>query len=339
MRIRDFDVDAVSSPCKEILARELEILKKREDVLAIGLIGSVARGDTWVGSDLDLEIILRGDQPTEVILAEKEVSVDYVYLSEKHTEELYPDTVPLYDPEGIMRKAMEELDQMRVMNEVRKRVRFSTESAAKCLEKAVSVLESDPYSALCFIHLTGMYSGSSIVLAVTGMSSGRRPVTKLEIVLEKIKRLDLFDSYLSLYGIPDTLSKADSLLKELRDGLKEIWEYFREKQVGPPYILQQPDAEPYFRNRIKSIYLYDKRDFIRIAYAMFPYIMLELFKSAGKDDLPSRIFYESKSFKGSAASWTDRYHRAIEFIPKTRIPLLVSSASIFHGEIQALLPN
>ena len=165
MRVRDFDVNAVSSPYKEILARELEILKKKEDVLAIGLIGSVARGDTWVGSDLDLEIILRGDQPTEVILAEKEVSVDYVYLSEKHTEELYPDTVLLYDPEGIMRKAMEELDQTRVMNELRKKVRFSTDSAAKCLEKAVSVLESDPYSALCFIHLTGMYSGSSIVLA------------------------------------------------------------------------------------------------------------------------------------------------------------------------------
>ncbi len=337
MRVRNFNIKATSSPYKEILKRELKRLKKREDVLAIGLIGSVARGDTWIGSDLDLEIIIKGDRPMEVVLTEQEVSVDYVYISEKRTKELYPDIVPIYDPEGIMRKAIEELDEKKVMNDLKKRVRFSTELATRYLEKALSSMNSDLNSALCFTHLTGMYSGSSIVLAVTGLSSGRRPVSKLEIVLEKIKRLDLFDSYLSLYGIPHIISKADLLLNEFREGLQEIWGYFKERKVGPTYVLQQYDAEPYFRNRIKPIYEYDKRDFVQVAYAMFPYIMLELFKSVGIDDFPSNVFQESKSFIGSATSWPNRYRRVLELIPEAHIPLLVSSANRFHKEVQALL--
>ena len=31
-------------------------------------------------------------------MTEQEISVDCVYISEKHTEELYPDTVPICDP-------------------------------------------------------------------------------------------------------------------------------------------------------------------------------------------------------------------------------------------------
>lgn len=332
-----FSIDAISSPYKELLQRELESLKSRKDVLAVGLIGSVARGDTWAGSDLDLEIILKGERPTKVVLTEQDVSVDYVFISEKHTEELYPDTVPIYDPKGIMSRALEGLDRNRIRDKLEKSIEFCTKLASSCLEKALSAVDFDLYSALCFVHLTGMYSGSGIVLASTGISPGRRPVSKLERVLRGLGKTDLFNSYLSLYGIPDTLGKADLLCRELREGFQEIWAYFRERSVGPPYILQQPSAEPYFRNRIEPIYEYDRRDFVRIAYAMFPCIMLELFRIAGEREIPSRIFCESRRFTGSAASWAKRYRKALELIPKTRIPLLAISAERFHREIQALL--
>jgi hypothetical protein len=39
------------------------------------------------------------DQPTKVVLTEQEISVDYIYISESHSEDLYFDTVLIYDPE------------------------------------------------------------------------------------------------------------------------------------------------------------------------------------------------------------------------------------------------
>ena len=174
------------------------------------------------------------------------------------------------------------------------------------------------------------------MLAVTKLSLSRRPVSSLEMAMKKIKRPDLFNAYLSLYGMPYTIRKAELLLRELEEGLREIWGYFRDKKVGPSYILQQPESEPYFKNKIRLIYEYDKRDLVRIVCTMFPYILLELFRSVGEEALPRRVFYESRKFTGPAASWIKRYHRILRFISKTRIPLLVTLATELHQKIQAL---
>lgn len=234
----------------------------------LGLTGSVARGDTWIGSDLDIEIIFKGDQPTKVILTEQEVSVDYVYISEENIRDLYPDTVPIYDPKGVMRKAIERLDEKQILKTIGE------------------------------------------------------------------ERPDLFRTYLSLYGMPCTARKAELLLRELEEGLGEIWGYFRGKKVGPPYMIQQHEPEPYFRNRIRPIYEYDKRDFVRIVYTFSVYILLELFKSLGEEDLPNRIFYEAQRFTGPSASWTRRYRKILKLIPETEIPSLVTSANRLYREIK-----
>jgi len=63
MRTNPLDVRKLPSPYRVILQREVEKLKKQDDVLAIGLAGSVARGDFWQGADLDIEVIVKGDQP------------------------------------------------------------------------------------------------------------------------------------------------------------------------------------------------------------------------------------------------------------------------------------
>ncbi|UCE96584.1 MAG: nucleotidyltransferase domain-containing protein, partial [Candidatus Bathyarchaeota archaeon] len=60
----------------------MEKLKRRRDVLAIGLAGSVSRGDFWHGADLDIEVILKGDTPKKVVCTEQEISVDFGYFSE-----------------------------------------------------------------------------------------------------------------------------------------------------------------------------------------------------------------------------------------------------------------
>lgn len=181
-----------------------------------------------------------------------------------------------------------------------------------------------------------MYLGLALTLAVTNRLPGRRLVSRLEMITKKINRPDLLDTYVSLYGMPSMVSKAELLLRELEEGLREIWGYFRNKKVGPLCMIQQPESGPYFRNRMRPVYEYDKRDFVRIVYAMFPCIQLELFRSVGEDDFPDRIFYESQGFKGSAASWTKRYRTILELIPEAHIPALVSSAERLHQEIQPL---
>ena len=88
MRILSLEIRSLPSPYREVLEREVEKLKKRGDVIAIGLAGSVSRGDFWHGADLDIEVVLRGDEPKKVVCTEQEISVDYGYFGEFQIEYL-----------------------------------------------------------------------------------------------------------------------------------------------------------------------------------------------------------------------------------------------------------
>jgi len=72
----------------------VEKLKKRDDVLAIGLAGSVSRGDFWHGADLDIEVILKGDKPKNVVNTEQEISVDFGYFGESQIEDVPHEHAP-----------------------------------------------------------------------------------------------------------------------------------------------------------------------------------------------------------------------------------------------------
>ncbi len=67
MRVQSLDVPKLPSPYLEVLQREVGKLQRQDEVVAIGLAGSVARGDFWRGSDLDIEVILKGDRPKNVV--------------------------------------------------------------------------------------------------------------------------------------------------------------------------------------------------------------------------------------------------------------------------------
>jgi len=78
--LRRFEPSKLPSPWRGVLERELGKLKARSDVIALGLCGSVAQNDIWPGSDLDIEVVVRGDRPKEIFTTEQEVSVDYGFL-------------------------------------------------------------------------------------------------------------------------------------------------------------------------------------------------------------------------------------------------------------------
>ena len=208
MRVIPLNIQSLPSPYREILQREVEKLRKRDDVLAIGLAGSVSRADFWHGADLDIEVILKGDKPKKVICTEQEISVDFGCFGEHQIEDLPHDTRPIYDPTQVLTKTLRKRTKKQLWQ---KMIQKNTDSIENSLLKAGSTLQSDPYSALCHIHDGSAELGSNLILATGTAPSVRRTISKLEVAMGKIGRSDLFDKYVDLYGMPETLEKANVL--------------------------------------------------------------------------------------------------------------------------------
>lgn len=333
MKFKRLNIQKLPSPYREILEREVKNLKQRKDIVAIGLAGSVARGDIWVGSDLDIEVIVKGNQPKKVICTEQEISVDYGYFGESQVKDVPHDTVPIYDPTGILTKTIRERSLKQLWN---KMIQRNMEHVEENLAKAKIVSVSQPYSALCLTHRAGMGLGSGFILATDMAPSIRRTPSKLEEAMAKIGRPDIFNKYLSLYGMPQTVSMAEFFYKQLEEGYKEIWQYFKDKSAGPIYMLQQPSSEPFFKNRIAPLYSYDKRDLVWIVYNEYHFVLQYIFRTIGKEDFPAEVFKELEGLSGSAAIWANRYHSLLELIPNREVPHLLKTAEELYNELKVL---
>jgi hypothetical protein len=320
-------------PYREVLKREVEKLKKRDDVLAIGLAGSVSRGDIWYGADLDIEVILKGDKPKKVVCTEQEISVDFGYFGESQIEDLPHDTRPIYDPTHILTKTLRKRTKRQLWQ---KMIQKNTASIDRCLQKAGSVLRSDPYSALCHIQHGGGALGSNLILATGTAPSIRRTISKLELAMRKIGRLDLFNEYISLYGMPETLEKTNFLCEQLKQGYREVWSYIHEKAAGPAYMVQQTSSEPWFRNRIQPIFEHDKRDFVWIVFVEYPFILRFILETINIDEFPKPVFKPFMNTSNAPAYWVKRYSRILNLIPKAKVPNLLSTAEQLSVEVKRL---
>jgi hypothetical protein len=212
----------------------------------------------------------------------------------------------------------------------------NTDSVERSLQKARSALRSDPYSALCHIQNGCAGLGSNLVLATGTAPSIRRTVSKLEAAMSKIRRPDLFDEYVSLYGMPETLEKADFLCEQLKQGYREVWPYMNKKAVGPAYMVQQPSSESWFRNRIQPIFEHDKRDLVWIVLIEYPFILRFIFNTIGIDDFPERVFKPFTNLSGPPTCWINRYRRILNLIPKSTVPDLLSTAEKLDAEVKKL---
>jgi hypothetical protein len=162
--------------------------------------------------------------------------------------------------------------------------------------------------------------------------STRRTISKLEKAMKKIGRSDLFDKYVSIYSMPATIEMAELLSKQVEEGYKEIWGYFKKKCMGPIYMLQQSDSENFFKNRKEPLYKYDKRDLVWIVFTEYQFVLKYIFQTIGMDDFPTDVFKELRSLSGAPALWINRYHRILELIPKTNVPnLLATTEELLDG--------
>lgn len=334
MKFKRLNIRKLPPPYREILEREVKKLKQRKDIVAIGLAGSVARGDIWLGSDLDIEVIVRGNQPKKVVCTEQEISVDYGHFDESQIKDVPHDTVPIYDPTGILTKTIRERSLKQLWN---KMIQRNMEHVEENLAKAKIVSVSQPYSALCLIHRAGMGLGSGFILATDMAPSIRRTTSKLEEAMVKIGRPDIFKKYLGLYGMPQTVSMAEFFYKQLKEGYKEIWQYFKDKSAGPIYMLQQPSSGLFFKNRIAPLYDHDKRDLVWIVYNEYHFVLQYIFRTIGKEDFPAKVFKELEGLSGPVALWTNRYHNLLELTPNAKVPPLLKTAQELYNELKVLV--
>jgi len=182
-----------------VLERELGKLKARSDVLALGVCGSVAQNDIWPGSDLDIEVVVKGDRPKEIFTTEQEVSVDYGYFGENQLSEIPYDTRPVHDPSGILTRELES----RVRDEVvRKALDAILDRSQKVLGWAQIALAEDPYSALAWVTSASQWLAEIFTLSAGLNWTHRRVVSRLEKATTRLHRDDILQDYGKLMGFP-----------------------------------------------------------------------------------------------------------------------------------------
>jgi len=330
--LRRFEPSKLPSPWRGVLERELGKLKARSDVIALGLCGSVAQNDIWPGSDLDIEVVVRGDRPKEIFTTEQEVSVDYGYFGENQLSEIPYDTRPVYDPSGILTTELES----RVRDEVvRKALHAILDRSQKVLGWAQIALAEDPYSALAWITSASQWLAEIFTLSAGLNWTHRRVVSRLEKATTRLHRDDILQDYGNLMGFPRTLERAGELLSDLQLGYRQIWSYFKGKN-GPVYMVQQPDSEAWFKNRIAPLYEYDKRDLVNLVYSEFRFILAFIFSVAGYERTPDVVFRDASTLEGPPAQWADRYRRILHSFSTDEIPGLLVLAKELLEEGRAL---
>ena len=331
--VKPFNLPEVPSPRREILAREVEKLKARDDVLAIGIAGSTAYGDTWFGSDLDIEVVVKGDKPKQILTTEQEISVDFGIFGENNLKEIPYDTRPVYDPAGILTRELSSRNRDEL---IERDIQEGLDRGRSFLERGEIIQPKDPYSALVFVHLAAWQVGYAIPPATGENRTIRRTVTRLEKGVTKIGRQDLLGMFGKLFGFPRTLQRVDELMVELQEGYREIWSYFKEKGAGPVYMQQQPDSEAWFRNRIKPLYEHDRRDLVWLVYVEFPFVLSFILRLAGHVKVPANVFEEADKIKGQPELWTDRYRRILSMFTPEEIRVLLQTSRDLIDEVKKL---
>ncbi len=333
MEVEAFDTSKLPSPWREVLETEVAKLKAMKDVIAIGVAGSWAQEDTWPHSDIDLEVVLRGEHEFSLKVTEPgEISVDFGIFGENILGRLPYETRPLYDPEGVMRKELSSRGRDEFLERMLKE---TMEQCRDYLERAEDSLTVDPRSTLTFLHLFTWDVSEFITVASGDNRTVKRRCSRLERAVKRHGREDLLDSCGKLYGFPETLKHSKELLRHLKAGYREIWSFFKGKESGPAYMIQQPDSELWFRNRIAPVYEADARDLVWIVYIEFPFVTSFLFRNlTDRERLPLDLFVEGTTFGGSPAKWITRHSRCLDLFDMSRAEEMLSMAQELVAEAE-----
>ncbi len=331
MDVRPFDIRKVPPPWKDVLTKEVERLKANPDVLAFGIAGSFAHEDTWAHSDIDLEVILKGDREFTVLNTEQgSISVDFGLFGEKSLSRLPYETRPIYDPYGIMTK---ELGSRDLNEQLLQMVQNDLAESDGLLRRAEEALSVDPRSTIVFLHLYAWTMSMVLTVAAGENRTVKCRCSRLERAVRKYGAEDFVTRCCQLYGFPKTIEHSQELLSHLQEGYREIWGFFRGKSIGPKYMIQQPNSEAWFHNRIEPVYRNDPRDLVWIVYIEFPFVTSSLFRDlTSLQKLPPDMFGQSDAFQGHPRKWVNRHLKCLELFDIDSSETMLSVANVLMDD-------
>jgi predicted nucleotidyltransferase len=263
--------------------------------MAIGLAGSLARGDYWDGSDLDLNVIIKGELTYAVLLKFKEIEIDIAYFNESQYDNLPYDLVPIYDPRNIINDILMNRDQ-----EVMKYISN--------------------------IHLAAEEIATAFILLNGEDPTLRRTISRLEKALSKEKENSLYKKYLSLYDMTNNLNRTKFFYNTLNNAYGEIWSILLEKGIGSIRISPESTFQNFIRCRFKPVYNNDERDFIWLTFHEFTFILKYFFKFEELDKT-------SEDLDKSKLVWINCYKNILDTIPIENIPELYETSNQLMKEL------
>jgi hypothetical protein len=237
------------------------------------------------------------------------MSVDFGLFGENNVKDIPYETRPIYDPLGIMTNELASRDFNDILSQT---LRHNLDSCQDLLNRAEEALEVDPRFTLVLLHLYAWDLAEVLTVGAGDNRTTKRKCSRLERAVRRRDREDLVKRCGQLYGFPETLRHAGELLSQLQEGYRGIWSFFRGKDIGPPYMIQQPDSELWFRNRMEPVYRNDPRDLVWIVYIEFPFVTRFLFLNlTDHQTLPSSMFQEPETSPEAPRSWVSRHLRCL----------------------------
>ena len=242
----------------EIARREAKKMGEKENVLAIGVTGSLAAGNARIGSDIDMVVIL-GKPEKDYSFERKKIEGRYleiVHISQgllkKATESCYYKFPPgpwdvypckiLYDPHGILKNFSEKTGEIwnsteYYEREIKKKVAKQVQDAEKALEKAKEAFQQGDY-----VRAIGTSRGAlkGIAGAITEATrtplSPGRGASRFEDLMLKYGRKDIARQFFSAL---DMANLDEEEAKKRLDKLEQLL------SISRKFLLENPKFKEY----------------------------------------------------------------------------------------------
>jgi len=329
---------------EEVSETEIARLTKQPGVMAVGITGSLARGDVWERSDLDMVAVL--DQEEDIFYIDfndkPSVPIDIAFVSKallkyQYHPFLYGCKV-VYDPTGILSEAVRKANEMFYCDaEVQRRLREYTSNADKNLERAMEALRKNNVPSSVLHSRKSLSDISSILMdKARCLTSHHHRVGKCKEAFKKLGLNELYGEFLSAIRL-DSIGEKEAqryilLLKQLYDisypFFYRLREEGRQPRIGWIFRLSK---ENIVENRILPIYKTGHyRDFVSTVIEEYGDIAQAIFDVNEKnmEDVIT-IFKELDSFFSKPESFTQLYISALgaQEVTKEEAKAIISRAS------------
>lgn len=219
--------------------KEIKKYRVMSNVIGIGVLGSMARGDLWKCSELDLVVLLEKAEKDFFFEfdGQEGIPVDVMCITAKHAKaqpyvsSLF-DCKVVYDTTKILSREVKKGQQYSFSDEeISKRNQSHKEQSERSSGKANYSLEKHNFpSAIEHSRQAVLYAGLAAVEKSRTIISHHRRVTKYLVSFQVLNRKDMRSRFLEALRLNDVGEKVSRMYDELvRDLLENSYPWIHKK--------------------------------------------------------------------------------------------------------------